>query len=242
MSGTREAAPWGSARTRLVEAAKDMLIEEFTTERSRGQAVLRAFAFLDPAAVAERAGVARSAFYHHWPDPGSGDSDGATPFQRFLAEVFEADWGEPYVSEILGIAATHSGSLSDFVRKAITAEWHRYDGPRAWASYCSLIALTAYGGSDPDTVDNSALGTAELFDALLIRFGRQMREPLRTTDMSAAVLAILDGFWLRRMFGDPDPNPAFMWTDSSSAETGEWNLAALSCMAVVDAMTQPVPD
>jgi AcrR family transcriptional regulator len=219
-----------------------MLVEEFSIDRPRGEAVLRAFAFLDPASVAERAGVARSAFYHHWPDLESGASNGATPFQRFVAEVFEADWGEPYVSEILGIAATHSGSFSDFVRKAVTSEWHRYDTPEAWASYCSLIALTAYGGSDADTVENSTEGMAELFDAFLVRFGRRMRDPLRTTHISAAILAVLDGFWMRRMFGDPDPNPTFTWTDSTSAETGEWNLAALSCMAVVDAMTEPVPD
>lgn len=238
MSGTREPAPWGSARARLVEAAKQMLIEEFTTERSRGEAVLRAFAFLDPATVAERAGVARSAFYHHWPDPDPGTGDGSTPFQRFLAEVFESDWGEPYVSEIVGIAATHSGTFSDFVRKAITAEWHRYDGPEAWASYCALIALSAYGCDSADTLQRSAEATAELFDALLLRFGRRMREHLDTVDVSAAILAVLDGFWIRRMVGDPDPNRSFPWTDPGTGETIECNLAAYSCMAIVDAMTE----
>ena len=242
MAGTKDSAPWGSARARLVEAAQELLIEEFTKERARGEAVQRAFAFLDPAVVAERADVSRSAFYHHWANEFGVEGAGGGPYQRFLAEVFDSEWGEPYVSEIVGIAATHNGTFSDFVRKAISAEWHRYDEPAAWASFCALVAMAAYGGNYKDTLEASASGTAEFFDAIASRFGVRVRPPLTTTDMSVMVLAVLDGFWLRRMYGDPDANRSFQWTDSWSGETSEWNLVAFASMAVIDAMTEPVED
>lgn len=237
---TSEPAPWGSARERLVAAAQGLLVEEFLTERTRGQAVARAFAFLDPTVVAERAGVARSAFYHHWGDPPEGGADGLTPFQRFVGEVFESEWGDPYSPDVVSIAAVHRGPLADLIRKMVDVESKRYDSEAAWAAWRSSIALAAYGGSGEENIDTIYSIIAELYDGLLERFELQMRAPLTTIDLAAAVMALFDGLWLRRLYGSVDPNPEFEWNNPDTGDPEQWSLAAISAMGVLDAMTEPV--
>lgn len=239
MAGSRRSAPWGSARARLVDAAREILVEEFSSERPRAEAVASAFSFLDPAKVAQRAGVARSAFYHHWPDSEDA-SDALSPFQRFLAEVFETDWGDPYSSDVIGIAAVHSGPFPDFVRKATDAEWQRYEAPEQWASYRALTAIAAFGGSDRSTLEFLTDSLAMLYEGLLERFSMQMRSPLTTTDLAVSVMAVLEGFWVRRLCGEEYPNRSVMWTDPETGAPDEWTLVSLCAMAIVEAMTEPV--
>jgi AcrR family transcriptional regulator len=239
MSSSREAAEWGSARARLVRAAQELLIEEFNAERTRGQAVARAFAFLDPTVVAQRAGVARSAFYHHWGDPPGGTDDDLTPFQRFVGEVFETEWGDPYSADVLAIAATHHGTFAELMRKLSDAESRRYDDEVGWASWRSATALAAYGGSTEGSIDAINSVIAEFYEGLLARFGLRTRPPLTTKHVASAIMAVFDGLWLQRMYGVEDSNPVFNWPDPDTGEIEEWSLVGIAVLGTVTAMTEP---
>lgn len=216
-----------------------MLVEEFTAERTRGQAVARAFAFLDPAQVAERAGVARSAFYHHWGEAPDGEADGLLPFQRFVGELFETDWGDAYSPEILTLAAGHRGTLSDFVREGIETEWRRYEDPLGWAAWRSGVALAAYGGSRESNMEAIYGEMAELYTVLLARFGRRMRPPLTTKDLTVTIAANLDGLLFRRTYGSQDANRSVPWRNPETGEPERWTLLSIAVNAVVGAMTEP---
>ncbi len=228
-----------SARTKLVRAAREQMVELFRSERSRESAVLDAFAFLDPTETARRAGVARSAFYHYWGEPPDGSHDGLTPFQRFLGEVLENEWGDPIKPDLMAIAAMHGGTFSELMNDLTHAELSGHDDEMGRAAWRASVALAAYGGSHESNIDAIKEVVAEFYDALLERFDRRVRAPLTTKDIVAAVMACIDGFMLQRLYGEADPTPLVDWSDPESGREGQWSIASISVQAIVMAMTEP---
>lgn len=239
MEAKRTSTEWGAARSQLISAAQEMLLEQFSAERSRPEAIAAVLSFMEPATVAERAGVARSAIHHHWGRPPGDVDDGMTAFQRFIVEVFDTEWGDAVDGDTVLFAAAHGGSLTDLIGVLADVELERWDSPVAWATWRASVALAAYGGTSVEAMDEIQEGVAQFHDLMRERFGLAMRAPLQPRDMAAAVMAFLEGLMLQRTYGVADPNPKFSWVQPDTGEPATWSLAAIGVHAIVSAMTEP---
>jgi AcrR family transcriptional regulator len=220
-----------------MHAARELLLEHFGPERPRTARFSEAFAFLNPAAVAERAGVARSAFYHHWGKAVAGETEGTTAFDRFVDELWTDQWGPAVADTVTDAALRFRGPIDEGVRMLADLEFHRYSTPESWATWKAGVALAVYGAGGERKLEELNRQQAELYVVLLEGWGRRMRAGLSEHDLAIAISAILDGFWLRRVFGAPDPPVVDL---GGSDVPQPVSLAAQSVWAVVDLFTEPV--
>jgi hypothetical protein len=238
--GSKRATEWGSAREQLVRAAQDLLLEEFGTPRPRPEAIATALSFLDPGLVAERAGVARSAFHHHWGKPPGDTDDGLTAFQRFVGEVFEGEWGEPITTDTVMFAAAFGGSFDDLVIAMADVEYRRFDDPEALARWKVTVALALYGGSTEANLDDVMGEVVAFYELIQQRYGVRMRAPFTTRDMAGAITALIDGIKLQEVYGSPDANRAVDWVRPGTDEPVRATLVAIGVHSIVSTMTEPV--
>lgn len=231
----KPAAPWGSARQALLEAGRELLIERFLA--GPGDVVASdVLGFLTPTTIAQRAGVARGVFYHHW---GVGAEDDLTPFDRYVSELWPALWGGPTGFDLEAVVRDHPGPIEQFILDACEIELHRYDEPAEWARYKAGIAMGIFGiGVGVDGVTQMVLDELTLlYGFVLERFSRRIRPPWTIRDLAVAVFAAFEGSFMARAWGVEEIDQLVA---ADGAETcAPQSITATLVLGVVDRMTGP---
>lgn len=235
----RRSTEWGAAKAQLIAAAQEMLIERFGEDRTRPEAITTALAFLDPATVAARAGVARSAFNHHWGNP-SGDDDGLTAFQRFVGDVFTTELGDPIDQATMATAAAHGGDYLEVVRSVLASEIARYERAEQRAAWRSSVAISIFGGADKAGVAELVDGIVEFDEKLLNRFGYRTVPGVTVRQLAVAVMAHIDGVLLGQLYGHDALEHNIERTDPHTGEPSMWSMAEVCVTAIVEQLTEPI--
>ena len=79
----------------------------------------------------------------------------------------------------------------------------------------------------------------QLYEAMLLRYGRRIREPFDLRAMANALAAITEGFALQSLSGFDHPTYEIEADDERVG--AEWTLLAVAVEAIVDRFTEPVP-
>lgn len=240
MTTERRSTEWGAAKAQLIAAAQELLLEQFGGSRPRPEAVASALAFLAPASVAERAGVARSAFNHHWRQPVGEPDDGLTAFQRFVADVFEAELGDPIDDSTVAAEAVLDGSFLGLCQALVANELARYERPDAQAAWRSSIAIAMYGGADKDAATGLVSGIAAFYETLLVRFGRQTVAGVTVEHVAAAIMAHIDGVLVGQAYGLDAFRRDIERPDPDTGEPTMMSMAEVCISTLVEHLTEPI--
>lgn len=231
-------AKWGSARELLIGAATELLIEHFS-ERESTRSLTEAFGFLDAGRVAKRAGVARSAFYHHWGEPASED-DERTAFERFLDDLANREWTELFAPAVLVRAMGPAESLPDLIREMGDLETARFEDPAEMATYRAEWVITAYGRTARDAAKAGFDEMGHYYEAIIGRFGRRVRPQFSAAQLAAVVSAYLEGLLISSLSGVDLLEPRVEFDHPRASGTAEWSISSLGIEALVDLFTEPV--
>jgi AcrR family transcriptional regulator len=188
--------------------------------------------------AARRAGYTTGAAYRCWPSQDD--------FHRALARAALA-WRDrtSNADAITSIRAAVDGgaSMYEVVRVGAAANVERAP---AETDYFVPLVLRASARFDEELaaaartrVDEGIAAHEQLHEVLLARYGRRVRPPLTLRDLSTIIAAIADGFAVQDVGRE---HPRVEVDDAEPGVGREWTLLGITVRAIVDQLTEPVPE
>ncbi len=207
--------------------------------------------YISPTQVAARAGMSKGMLYHLWGRTGAKAFDGyvAELARRSLVEVNQPD----ELRAAIDVARAEGASFHDAVVALGDDELDTIvNQPERRLSFIQTLSLTAYSGCQAirKSLHSSAAGTyddlAPFYAHALTVYGRRLRphpnggRPLTFSDFARAISCLTEGFAAEALYNPDILEADIAW--SVGLRDQPCSLFAISLLALVDGLTELVPD
>ena len=102
------------------------------------------------------------------------------------------------------------------------------------------LAVSAFTLAERSDINRLFSETELLYPFLLFSHGLQLRKPVTTHLLAMAIEGIMDGGWLRRIYGLEDVNPTAQFRAKPSSDLKEWSIDAIAVWAIVQTLTESI--
>ena len=188
--------------------------------------------------VATRADVTIGAFYHYWPT----QDDYRLDLLRHLLEPDRFDtWRD--AGEVVAPLIDAGVALTEVIRQATG---HNFE------ALCDLpdqrVSMALWAQDEAESISllqsmYTALDRswADLYAAVLARYGREPRPPFNIEDLALALTALADGMLVRHGL-EPDrvDEPRTAPEASGGGEPRDWSLISCVVLALLPTVTRPI--